>query len=82
LKEFIFNLLEMMKPIISIFPIEVDLSENMLNYSYPKTEKLEDAYRDFVEKNEESSSTSEGNDEFEDTNEDFKDEKLIDLSLN
>ena len=72
----------MMKPIISIFPIEVDLSENMLNYSYPKTEKLEDAYRDFVEKNEESSSTSEENDEFEDTNEDFKDEKLIDLSLN
>lgn len=72
----------MMKPIISIFPIEVDLSENMLNYSFPKNEKLEDAYKDFVEKNEESSETSEDNDEFLDTNEDLKDDKLIDLSLN
>ncbi len=72
----------MMKPIISIFPIEVDLSENMLNYSFPKAVKLEDAYKDFVEKNEESSETSEDNDEFLDTNEDLKDDKLIDLSLN
>ena len=73
----------MMKPIIGIFPIEVDLSENMLNYDYNKAEKSsQDAYKDFVEKVGESSDTSEADDEFEDSNDYLKDEKLLDLSLN
>ena len=80
---FFIHVKEMMKPIIGIFPIEVDLSENMLNYNYNKVEKADDTYKDFVEKNEqESTETSDEDEEFEDSTEDFKEEKLLDLSLN
>jgi hypothetical protein len=78
---------EMMKPIINIFPIEVDLSENMLNYNYNAVQKPDDSYKDIpedqkTEENESSDTSEENDEEFEDSNDFIKDEKLLDLSLN
>lgn len=58
---------ETMKTITNIFPIEVDLPENMtkLSLDYNKPSSL-NAYSDDVNEDEDSSSTEENDDELED----------------